>query len=114
MIKVQFHLNDDGLVRGFQIKGHAGYADHGYDIVCAAVSALAQTAILGLTKVAGLPARLESRDGFLECRLDDPVGIDRQAVVRAEDRAQAILQTLILGLTDIQKEYGQYLSIKSP
>jgi len=28
---------------GFSVKGHAGYAPHGQDIVCAAVSALVQT-----------------------------------------------------------------------
>ncbi len=129
MIKVQFHIGKDGKIRGFQVKGHAGYADHGRDIVCAAVSALAQTAVLGLTKVAGLTAKVDSREGFLECLLDEPAasapsvpqpaGSDPEARARANDRARAedlaqtILQTLILGLTDIQKDYSQYLSIKS-
>ena len=39
--------NSDILV-GFIIKGHAGFADHGEDIVCAGASAIAQSALLGL------------------------------------------------------------------
>ncbi|MBR5290398.1 MAG: ribosomal-processing cysteine protease Prp [Erysipelotrichaceae bacterium] len=33
------------------IKGHAGYAEHGKDIVCAGVSALAQTMISSLLQL---------------------------------------------------------------
>ncbi|AMA72768.1 ribosomal protein [Aneurinibacillus sp. XH2] len=32
--------------------GHANYAEHGKDIVCAAVSAIMQTALLGLQAIA--------------------------------------------------------------
>lgn len=34
--------------------GHTGYAEEGYDIVCAAVSSVLQTALLGLLNVAGI------------------------------------------------------------
>lgn len=34
------------------VEGHANYADHGEDIVCAAVSAILYTAQLGLVEVA--------------------------------------------------------------
>lgn len=36
---------------GITIKGHAGYAAHGKDIVCAGVSALAQTMIASLLQL---------------------------------------------------------------
>lgn len=35
--------NDGTYLHGFRISGHAGFADVGKDIVCAGVSALAQT-----------------------------------------------------------------------
>ena len=35
-------------IAGFRAKGHSGYAESGSDIVCAAVSAITQTACLGL------------------------------------------------------------------
>lgn len=34
------------------IAGHAGYAPYGQDIVCSAISAIVQTAILGLEAIA--------------------------------------------------------------
>jgi uncharacterized protein len=34
------------------VRGHAGYAEHGKDIVCAGVSAITQAAILGLQALA--------------------------------------------------------------
>ena len=40
MIKVSIYKNDEGKMIGFRLSGHAGYAEHGQDIVCAAVSAL--------------------------------------------------------------------------
>ena len=42
MIRIVFYLADAGLT-GFRAHGHAGYAESGSDIVCAAVSALVQT-----------------------------------------------------------------------
>ena len=36
---------------GINIEGHAEYAEHGQDIVCAAVSAILQTAQLGLMQI---------------------------------------------------------------
>ena len=40
MIEVSRIKNQQGNTIGFQCKGHAGFARHGKDIVCAAVSAL--------------------------------------------------------------------------
>ena len=40
---------------GFSAKGHAGYADAGEDIVCAAISALTQATEYGLTEVIHAP-----------------------------------------------------------
>ena len=39
---------------GFEAEGHTGYAEEGSDIVCAAVSALTQGAVIGLKEVIGL------------------------------------------------------------
>jgi uncharacterized protein YsxB (DUF464 family) len=41
----------DGQMK-IEAAGHANYAEHGKDIVCAAVSAIMQTALLGLQAVA--------------------------------------------------------------
>lgn len=50
---------------GFLIKGHAEYAPHGQDIVCASISAIA-LAIATEIEEKGL-GRYETRPGYLDC-----------------------------------------------
>ena len=50
---------------GFEIEGHAGYAQKGSDIICAAVSALSQTCRISITELAGYePVCVEKRKHF--------------------------------------------------
>ena len=58
MIEASFHRKD-GMLCGFSIQGHAGYAAYGRDIVCAAVSSAAQLTVNGVTEILGLPAKVE-------------------------------------------------------
>ncbi len=51
MVSIRIQRNSDGQVIGCHLSGHAGYDEHGFDIVCAAVSALTATAMLGLTRL---------------------------------------------------------------
>ena len=41
MINVDFLVDNQGSILGFQISGHSGFAEIGSDIVCAAVSSAA-------------------------------------------------------------------------
>lgn len=50
MVNIKYSANAGEVV--LTIKGHANYAEHGQDIVCAGVSAIIQTAILGLEEIA--------------------------------------------------------------
>ena len=45
MTRVEAFFADEKLL-GLRIQGHTGFAPQGEDLVCAAVSAIAQTAIL--------------------------------------------------------------------
>lgn len=89
---------------GFEATEHAGYAHEGSDIVCSAVSALTITAVNGMTEYLKLPVGVESGDGYLYCEL----GAD---VSEADwQRAEILLETMILGLKAIARDYGDYLS----
>ena len=50
MIKISVMRQDDDKIIGLSVEGHAGAGAYGQDIVCAAVSALAQSVILGLAQ----------------------------------------------------------------
>lgn len=50
---------------GFLVKGHAEYAEHGKDVVCASISAISQMIAIEIEDK-GL-GRYETRPGYLDC-----------------------------------------------
>lgn len=65
----------DGKPIGFDAHGHTGYAECGEDIVCAAVSAITQTAAMGVSELVRCPAALEIKDGGLYLMLEKPLKV---------------------------------------
>ena len=88
-------------IRGFELTGHAGFAEEGQDIVCAGVSALSIAAVNGLERFLPLAPNVQEGDGHLSCRLE---GISEQDL----EKAQWILQTMKLGIEQIQSAYGHH------
>lgn len=105
MTSVILDILPSGSITSFCSNGHSGYAESGSDIVCSAISAILQTAYIGLTQVAGLFAGLEMNDGemsvILERELSDP---DRHD-------ADIILNTMRQGLLSLKEAYPEYLNI---
>ena len=106
MIRVVFWRGTGGLPAGFRVQGHAGYRPKGEDIVCAAVSALAQTAVISLKDHLPAAPEVNIRDGVLECRL--PASLN----ATAQEQARVILRTIELGLKAIAGDYKQYVTIE--
>lgn len=104
MINVRLWHSGRGNIVGYSITGHAGYAPRGTDIVCAAVSALTQAALLGLTEHLGLDPKVETETGYLSVML--PEGSEKDGTV------QAILATLELALADIADQYPAQVCLK--
>ncbi len=94
--------NKPGLLVGFRIRGHAGFAEYGQDIVCAGASAIAQAAVLGLKDTLGSSVSFQREPGFLE------VHISQESCGTA---SQAILRALELGLLSISREYSGYVDV---
>ena len=69
MIRVTLFKSPGGNITGFSCKGHAGYAEEGSDIVCAAVSVLSITCANALQSVAGAEPEITEKDGFLTVRV---------------------------------------------
>ncbi len=88
-----------GRIVGFEISGHSGYSESGSDIVCAGVSALAQTALMGLVELLKLEPSY---------RIDEATGLLRLDLPESTADAQLILKTMELGLSSIQKQYPKH------
>ena len=106
MISVDFFLNKDGAVRGFQFEGHAGAGEYGYDIVCSAVSALAigcVNSIEALTE-AGFLEDAAEEGGFLKVILEPETADDHDA--------QLLLKSLALAAGQMAESYPENLRIR--
>ena len=106
MTAVQFFRTAGRLV-GFKAEGHTGYAPSGQDIVCAGVSTLLQTAVLGLQELAdvALQVKQEPKSGLLHCWLGETA--DEAKLVKAD----LILNLTYLGLQQIATDYQKYVQI---
>ena len=101
MTTVRF-LERGGRLLGFEARGHAGYAPSGEDIVCAAVSVLTQTALLGLQEVLKVP---------VEWSVDEEKGELIARVREATDGTEVLLRTLEAGLKNIAGQYPDLVGI---
>lgn len=93
----------DGCYRTFHIDGHAGYAEMGEDIVCAAVSALVINTINSIEKFTEDAFTCDCQDGMIK-------SWEFTSVISSG--TTLLMDALMLGLRNIQKSYGeQYLQI---
>ena len=99
MIEITRIKNEHGENVGFRCLGHAGFARHGKDIVCAAVSGLVLNTINSIetfTSVAYV------------CEADEETGdIDFQFTDEISSDAALLIESMILGLKEIQNDYGK-------
>ncbi len=106
MVRVILHKREDGLLSGFEIEGHAAFAPHGEDIVCAGISILAQTTALGLQKVLELEPEIKIEEGYLKCHFQKPLTREKQR------EAAVLMDTMVLGMEETARHYPGYLEIK--
>ncbi|MCH5288160.1 MAG: ribosomal-processing cysteine protease Prp [Christensenellaceae bacterium] len=91
---------------GFRASGHSGYAEHGSDIVCAAVSVLGCTCVNSLESVCGLiPEITANDDGLLAFTIPDTPD-----EAQAHD-AQVLMAALHQGIADIARQYPRYVTL---
>lgn len=102
MIRVQI-VKKEGQYQRFSIDGHAGYAEMGEDIVCAAVSALVINTINSIEKYT---------DDAFTCDCQDGIVKNWEFTSEVYRESALLMDSLLLGLQNIQKSYGeQYLQI---
>ncbi|MBE5921538.1 MAG: ribosomal-processing cysteine protease Prp [Lachnospiraceae bacterium] len=101
MIQVTFYKNQTGEWKGFSIKGHAGYAEYGKDIVCAAVSALALNTLNSIEALTEDTFKAEVAEGSMKMKFTSVPGSSSKVLM---DSLQLGLQNI---LEDNNKTYIQ-------
>ena len=84
--------------------GHADFDEYGRDIVCAAVSALSQAAVIGIMEVVGVPATVNRDAGELSLEMPSLEG-DLEAT-------DVLLETVYLALADLSEQYPGELGVR--
>jgi uncharacterized protein YsxB (DUF464 family) len=97
-------LKRDQQIYGFVISGHSGYDEAGKDIVCSAVSILAENTVNAIEAFTGDTVEkldVDARNGIIDFRLRD-----------VSDESQTLLNTLVLGLNDISGSYASFVTVQ--
>jgi len=81
---------------GLTVDGHAGYAETGNDIICAAVSALAQGLIHSLDALTDDRISYQIRDGH--------IGIEYENL---SEQGKLLIDSFFIAVSDIQMTYGE-------
>jgi len=106
MITIKVTRNDNNEITGFSLNGHAGYSENGKDIVCAAVSAVTNMAIIGLSEKLKLNIKFKRNDGgYLKVELPDDISTDNMRL------AQFLLESLVTEYLDIEASFGKYVLV---
>lgn len=99
MIDAQF-LTTNGRLKGFAIKGHAGYALFGKDIVCASVSSSVMMTANTVTEIFKVKADVKALDNEIRCGL-----------LEESDEAEKLLEGLKLHLQLLSEDYPNTIKV---
>mgnify|MGYP000757915679 FL=1 len=107
MTDITIKRKDNSIVE-VSASGHTGYGEAGEDIVCAGVSTLIQSALLGLLQVVGINVKysVDEQQGSLRFTL--PSGLTREE----RHDADIVLNTMLAGLQDFYGEYSDYINLE--
>ena len=103
MISVEIQKNRNEKYVGFCCEGHAEYDAYGKDIVCASVSVLVLNAVNSIEALTKCPMKVKvKKDGDIKVTFPET----------ADDKAEFLVDSMILGLNSILENYGDtYLTI---
>ena len=106
MITASFHLEGARIV-SFQVEGHAGLAQAGEDVLCAAVTSAVRLTECAINDVLGLEASVKVRDKDASITLKLPGKLGQTN----ESTCQALLAALMVHFVQLAEEYPDHISV---
>jgi len=105
VVTVTFRRDSRNRLSSVFAEGHAGWADPGEDVVCAAASAILQAAWLGLAEHARVDVDGERTGGRLAMRWPE--------AARDRDDVRAIVATAELSIAQIAHQFPKNVAVRS-
>ncbi|MDO5732474.1 MAG: ribosomal-processing cysteine protease Prp [Eubacteriales bacterium] len=110
MINAHFYQDHNQRFYAFRLEGHADSAAHGYDLVCAGVTALASSCIASVLYILDIEAEYELLEGCACLKLPKELELTE----REREDLDLLIRSLHLGLQQINENYeNRYLRIVS-
>lgn len=105
MTEIEIFYNKGKVVR-YKAQGHAEYAEHGQDIVCAAISVAMQFPLGGMQEILDIMPRFEiDSDGYLDVNM---IGMEFS---EKEKEVNVLLDTMVLMLKELSKSYPKHVKL---
>ena len=101
MLEVRFRRDSRQRLSSVFASGHTGFAEHGEDIVCAAASAILQSAWLGLTDYAKIAVEADRSEGHLALRWPQ--------AARDDPSLRAIMSSAELAINHMARQFPENL-----
>ncbi|HSJ36938.1 MAG TPA: ribosomal-processing cysteine protease Prp [Planococcus sp. (in: firmicutes)] len=104
---IQVKINEtSGRISSFEMSGHADFAEHGQDLVCAGASAVSFGAVNAIMELTGIePDISQTESGYLR------VGFPNDQDAQTDGQVQLLLRGMIVSLKTIEKDYEDYIKI---
>lgn len=84
-----------------KVRGHANYAPHGQDIVCAGVTALTQTLVESLETLTGNEIKYDMSPGRVDIEIGNP-----------DEDAQLLTDSFLVGIEMIADEFPEHIRVE--
>lgn len=91
----------DNVVNNIKISGHANFANHGKDIVCASVSSIAITTINALVRIDQECIKYNELEGLIDL-----------TVLKQDKTVVTLIENMISLLQELEKQYPKNIKIK--
>lgn len=107
MIEMVVYRDHNQNITGFQMSGHANSGPYGHDLVCAAASAVSFGTINSIISLCQIEPLIDINDdgGYLKMMLPNNMAKD------SFEKAQTLLQGMLVSFQTIEKDYHQYITI---
>ncbi|MGO3731727.1 MAG: ribosomal-processing cysteine protease Prp [Vagococcus sp.] len=107
MIQANFKQNSRNDFVAFDMSGHANSGPYGYDLVCAACSALSINTVNSLEKLAKYTPIVVVDEGYLKFEIPEELTDAQQTTTNL------LVHSLMIGLQAIEDEHNQFIQVKS-
>ena len=105
-------LKKDGKIIEVEAVGHSGYDVAGEDIVCAGVSSIIQTAILGLVGVVKINPQITRNKSENDNENLMIIKLPQNLSAQKMSEAQIVLETMLCGLSDLYVGFSDFIELE--